>query len=243
MKHSFFLLTTISFFLFSCGQPENPSKINTREIGNENEVLSEEKEFAGLYFPSGSATVAMFRLCDDSGSTSSYLVEDGTNSLDTLYRKILPTSYPYQSIFIKVIGNIKLKENKTKNPAIVVKKVMVVEQKNYRNNCIPYDYWCMGNEPFWQVQISEKENLIDFFDPMMPRFYHFAFSKAVIKGNTTKYIAEDKEAKSKIEITVSKEKCSDGMSEREYNYKSVVVLDGTAYNGCAVSFGDKTITN
>ena len=49
-------------------------------------------------------------------------------------------------------------------------------------------------------------------------------------------ISESK--KNKIIISITKQPCSDGMSEKKYNYKVEVVLNGNKYSGCAIAYGE-----
>lgn len=220
MKKLFLLLLPI-IALFSCSQ-QNPSNGNeavadTSAISSSK--VAQEVELAGLYSKS------RFISCSDN---SELKVAGDTKKLDSLYYNVLPVAYEGQNIFVKLKGTLVSNE-------LTVKEVVLAEEKNEKNTCVPFDYWCMGNEPFWRVQISEKENLIDFYNPMEQKYVHFSFSKPEIKQNSTIYTAEEKGGKHKIKITISPEKCGDGMSERSYSFKSEAVLDGTTFKGCAVS--------
>lgn len=187
---------------------------------NENSQ-AKEVELEGLY------ANHQLMSCTDSEKIT---VTGSVNKLDSLYNRLLPQPYSGQTVYVKVKG---LLASQGTSKELAVKEVLLAEQKNDKNTCVAYNYWCMGNEPFWRVQISEKENLIDFFDPMANKYYHFNFSKPESKQNVTIYTAES--GSNKIKVSITNEKCSDGMSEREYPYTSEVVLNGTTYNGCAVS--------
>ncbi|MGZ4048193.1 MAG: hypothetical protein ACXVNN_02455, partial [Bacteroidia bacterium] len=89
---------------------------------------------------------------------------------------------------------------------------------------------CFGTEPFWQIQISEKENLIDFYDPMEQKTTHFIYSKPEIKDGITTYTSSDK--KDRISIAIKKEKCN-GAIDPQYDYSVLVTLNDKKYNGCA----------
>ena len=114
---------------------------------------------------------------------------------------------------------------------------MKTEFKNYQNDCISFEYWCIGNEPFWQLQISEKENLIDFYDPMEQKTIHFNYIKSENKNESLNYSVKNES--NTIGIKIKKEKCSDGISEKKYNYSVTVILNHKTYKGCAVAFGEK----
>ena len=223
-----------ALLLLGCSQ-NHSTKVNSDNASDSiistGNGVSETVELSGLY------ANHHFTTCDDSRSI---VVNGDVKKLDSIYSILLPDAYSGQSIFVKIKGSVSTTEG---NQSLSVSEILSAEQKNAFNTCISYDYWCMGNEPFWQIQISEKENLIDFYDPMLPKFYHFNFSKAEINGSKTIYTVEDKGSNNKLKITITKEKCSDGMSERNYNFKSEAVLNGTTYNGCAVVFGETLKSN
>lgn len=160
-------------------------------------------------------------------------ITDETKKIDSLYKTLLPAAYAGQSIYLKIKGTLSTQGT---NASLTVTEVLKAEQKNERNTCIPYDYWCMGNEPFWRIQISESEKLIDFYDPMAAKYTHFMYVKPTSQQNSTVYAAETDG--NKIKITITNQKCSDGMSERSYSCKAEVLLNGKTYKGCAVKFGE-----
>ena len=220
--------------LWSCSQNHSnlPNYANAADsMPSKGNSVSETVELSGLY------AKHHFTSCGDS---LRIVVKGDVKILDSIYSNLLPAAYPTQSVLVKIKGSVSTSEG---NRSLVITEILSAEQKNAFNTCTPYDYWCMGNEPFWQIQISEKENLIDFYDPMLPKFYHFDFSKAEINGTETIYTLEDKVSNNKLKITIFKEKCSDGMSDRDYNFKSTAVLNGTIYNGCAIAFGEAPKSN
>ncbi len=231
MKKIIILFCSV-FLLFSCSpNPGNNEAVASKDsLETPVHLLKKMREYKGVYIP------GQFKNAENS---ELYTFSDSVQKkLDSLYNKILPTSYPTQTVNLDFSGVADSFPTNTGFRIYSIERVSM-EMKNAFNSHIPYDYWCMGNEPFWQIQISEKENLIDFYDPMIPKFYHFIFSKAEIREGATLYAAEDKAGNNKIKITITNEKCSDGMSERKYSYKSQVILNGKSYNGCALAFGEE----
>ena len=224
------LLFAVSTFLYSCS--ENNSGKNSATVLDSlpvAEVLSESYELEGLYASS---------FIIDCAKDEKIALMQGNEKLDSLYKVLLPKAYQGQSIYVKLKGTRLSKDGKT--IGFMATEVVAAEQKNQKNTCYAYDFWCLGNEPFWNVQISEKENLIDFFNPMEEKLIHFVYSKPEEKGNSKIYTAENKADGHKIIVTITNGKCSDGMSEREYPCSSKVVLDGTTYTGCAVNSPQNT---
>ncbi len=231
MKKKFFPFSLI-ILLFSCSPNPNNKELsaNKDSLSTAVKTFKVPKEYKGVYHP------GQFK---DAENSELYTFNDSVQKkLDSLYNNILPGHYPNQTVFLNFEGTADSLPTNT-GFRTTLTKLIKMEFKNTKNSVIPYEYWCMGNEPFWQIQISEKENLIDFYDPMIPKFYHFNFSKAEINGGKTIYTSEDKAGSGKIKITITNEKCSDGMSEIKYNYKSEAVFNGKTYNGCAVKYGDK----
>jgi putative lipoprotein len=65
---------------------------------------------------------------------------------------------------------------------------------------------------------------------------HFNYKKSENINNTVRYTSV--EGKNTIEIQIKKEQCSDGMSEKKYNYSVKVKLNENNYSGCAVKYGE-----
>lgn len=213
--------------LFSCCSGNQSS--TSSAIATNSDSLTETKVdnylLEGLYAPS------FILSCTDNQKLS---IKNENKKLDSLYKALLPNAYKDQTIYVKLKGTLFSKNGIATE--FLVDEVIAAEQKNEKNTCLAYDYWCMGNEPFWRVQVSENENLIDFFNPMEAKYYHFTYSKLEDKGKSKVYISENNQDGHKIKVIITTGKCSDGMSEREYAFSSEVILDGVSYKGCAVSF-------
>lgn len=236
MKQLFFVLSIGCVLFVSCRQQINNTGTNPDTSSNKTDSLAETEEYEGLYFPSKPGSSAMLNVCFGKNHNLSYPVEDETNSLDSLYRKSLPNAYPYQTIYVKVKAELIAGGSQAAPYTLRINAVLKAEFKNYQNDCIPYEYWCMGNEPFWQIQISEKENLIDFYEPMEQKTIHFEYVKSQLKNEGIYY--STKNETNSIEIKIKKEKCSDGMTEKKYNYSAVVLLNDKNYSGCAIAQGE-----
>ena len=205
--------------LFSCTQqvgrpPDNtvPGKLDS--VNFKRETSATIKEYNGLYDPSGHT----FRSCDND---MIYYIEDSTGGIDSAIAKI-----DFSTVFMSMKG---YEKHSADENLILVKELITVEQKSYKNTCIAYDFWCFGTEPFWQIEISEKENLIDFYNPMEQKMTHFEYTKPEIKNGITNYISSNKE--NKISIAIKKEKCN-GAIDPQYNYSVQVALNDKKYAGC-----------
>ncbi len=224
MKKTLFLLSPL-LFLLACDintSTENKMPINLDSIKIGRETKPVLKEYQGLY----NIRNFTFKSCEND---SIYSIKDKTGGIDSAIAKI---DY-LGTVFMSMKGY----ETRTpKENSISVTELIKVEQKSYKNTCIQYDYWCFGTEPFWQIQISKKENLIDFYDPMEQKITHFVYSKPEIKNGITYYTTLDKE--NKITISIKKEKCN-GAIDKQYNYSAEVLLNNKKYNGCVIKYGEE----
>ena len=87
----------------------------------------------------------------------------------------------------------------------------------------------LGTEPFWALDVdSNGLRLITPDDTSGIRFPSIA---PTVVADTVVWAGQtDRTA---IEMRVWPEKCSDGMSDREYRYGARVTIAGTVYRGCA----------
>ncbi len=220
MKKIFILY---SLFLFSCTtNVETPKQEDTLVSPEKAEAkkANELKTFKGMYIE------GKFYDCDNNAV---FDVVGSVDKIDSIYKAILKP-YLRQKIVVEFEGVV------IDNSNIIIKKIISAEQKYYKNVCIPYDFWCVGNEPFWQVQISAKENLIDFYDPMNQKYYSFNYMVSKVENKIAIYQAQTKS--DTIKITINKGKCNDGMSDKEYNYSAEILLNGKKFKGCAIKYGE-----
>ncbi|MCB0583146.1 MAG: hypothetical protein KDD10_27960 [Phaeodactylibacter sp.] len=88
-------------------------------------------------------------------------------------------------------------------------------------------YTCMGNEPFWSVQV--KGNEIVFRTPEEgPVSYPY---QAPQQRNGHK-VFSSKTGGSNIEVVIREQGCTDTMSGEKFPYTVEVTRDGKKYRGC-----------
>lgn len=175
----------------------------------------------------------------DCATGKTYRVTDQTGTLDSLYREacqFLP--YDYESVYAVVAGRAgprgTLGYAAEYDGTLDVIRIDTLTPKNMYNICLPYDFWCSGTEPFWSLLISEAEG--GFFLKAMgdKRGRGFPWAAPVRQGDVWKY----RSANQKLSVTIRKEPCSDGMSDREYRYSAELSVDGQTLRGCAVRAGE-----
>lgn len=87
-----------------------------------------------------------------------------------LYRSATQQGYPGQRVVADLRGRLEaLDPGATPTPAglnlngvLVSEELSKVHTKNPHNTCFPCNYWALGNEPSWSLQISEAEGLAEF---------------------------------------------------------------------------------
>lgn len=228
----FFLL----IFIYSCNSPSSQTiqekeKIDTAATIETDTTLITGK-FKGLLQTNFSLTS-----CDYIGEK--YTTNDKTGQLDSVFAVIDRNRGIYPPV-IEVYGQLHRIKGIDYDGELTVDSILSAEGKTYSNTCIPYDFWCMGTESFWNIQISKKENLIDFYDPMEQKNYHFEYSEPKKEKSGMLYSSKNKT--DKISILIKDEACSDGMSERNYKHSVEINLNGNTFKGCAIKYGELIVT-
>lgn len=98
-------------------------------------------------------------------------------------------------------------------------KVLVTENSELPTN--PVNYKIIGTEPFWACEIKGDSVLFSNAEGVH-------ISQIILsKDSALNFTSEN------LRIRLLPEECSDGMSERKYNYKAKVTLDNFSLEGCA----------
>lgn len=221
MKKTILLIAPI-LFLLACNVNTNPQNNTSMQLDSINigrETKPEIKQFHGLY----RAHQSNFLDCE----SGQLFVLKNTSIVDSMYNLILPNAYSDEAMYIEMNASI----DPTDSGSIIYSDNLKAEQKNYKNTCIQSDFWCTGTEPFWVIQISKDEDLIDFYNPMEQKTTHFVYAKPEIKNGTTTYSSTDGE--NKINVVIKKEKCN-GAIDKQYDFSVQVQLNDKKYNGCAL---------
>jgi uncharacterized membrane protein len=123
-----------------------------------------------------------------------------------------------------------------------VTRVDTLQSKNPSNACLPWEFWCHGTEPFWGLQISEAEGGIFLKNIADETGTQYPWDKPKTDGATfwTYETSLSPGSKEMLKIVIKKEKCSNGMSDIEYNYSVAVTRGEETLRGCAVRSGEPT---
>lgn len=212
--------------------------IDTSSIIQESTELSKEiKIYKGLYI-SGNE-LSTFRDCS---TNRIYWLKDESKKLSSAYKKHTNfLNYPYESIYIEVKGYFKGKSNigyaQEYENVLVVSDVLTSKQKSFKTECFNYEFIGLGNEPFWSLEIIPLEKIIALKDVGSDKTYTFPYKPGKLSALSIIYESSN-DKKESIKAIITKEKCSDGMSDRIYNYAVEVTINGRKFKGCAIKKGD-----
>jgi uncharacterized membrane protein len=87
----------------------------------------------------------------------------------------------------------------------------------------------LGTEPFWALDVDSAG--LRFITPDDTSGIRFPPVVPISVGDTVIWAGQAERAA--IEARIWPDKCSDGMSDREYPYAARVTVAGTTYRGCA----------
>ena len=236
-----FLSIAIPCLAFSaCSSPQgnNAAKQEASNPSNTSSVAVNRRPitFKGLYTSEDGARTFL----DCSGNNLYWVIDSA--SLDVPYANALkPLPYPNESVYAEVKGYF---AGKAASGAaaefpnvLVIKSLDKMEAKNFKTDCYAYEFIAVGNEPFWSVDIIPAEQRIILKDVGTNKVTIFPYQPANIGGGVYRFESLN-EQKEKLVIIIREEKCSDGMSDRTYNYSAEVDVNGRTLKGCAIKKGE-----
>lgn len=227
---SCYLIYIILLFFNSCKSGNKPhSRLDSSY------AVTGEKFYEGLI----SVHKGRVLFVECSNGYRSYTVKDESGLLDTFYARAQFQSYPGESVYAELNGILQSAGNisASNDTLLIVKSIINMSPKNFRNTCVPYDYWGVGTEPFWSMQISEQENLIDWKNGSDGITYRFAYLPPIIRNDTIIYHTKEINSPDSLFILIVPRICSDGMSEIVYDYEMIFSYNNQQYMGCAIKWG------
>lgn len=96
------------------------------------------------------------------------------------------------------------------------------------------DFIGVGNEPFWNIEIY-KNGSITMNSPNFKAPVKMPYTDPVVNNDKRQYHVEADG--NKLDISLVRQFCSDGMSDFIYEYKVQVTFNGKKYSGCGSLLG------
>lgn len=199
----------------------------------------EPQNFLGLY--KAGDLQGTFLLCGEDDAR--YVTFDETGALQRNYVRILSNPYPGQNIVAEIKGYQLPYFGSQPLPDgfkgfIVITEIVKLEAKNFRNTCIPFDLWAIGNEPFWQLEASAAEGIIEFHQLGVEKTLNFPFVPLTEADSNAVFSSVNPETGDNIEFSILNEKCSDTMSDKAFRFSVTVNVNGKEFKGCGLTYED-----
>lgn len=249
MQKSLFIGITALFF-FACSERPAPSSnassqtdtaisLAPQQEGQERGVAAPPPAIQSLrgMYRSGSEGASFY----DCAADKTYAVKGRPVELDSLYYEACqPAPYENESVYAVVRGQLTpVPPGQPVDGVLRITGIDTITAKTMFNTCLPFDFWCLGTEPFWGLLISEKETGLFLKDIGRERGRRFAWATPKVQGDSWTYTTSDPATREKVSVIVRKTPCSDGMSDRRYNYAVELRVGEQVLKGCAIRYGER----
>ena len=213
------------------------SKTNTSEKSVTEAVVkpdgtkadTEVKRYIGLF--SYGSKGSFFRPCGR--DSTMWAVMDSSGEMATRYKTVYQYGYDNQSVMAFIDGSLLGKSTNETDNVLKINTLVKLEQKDWDGYCMGFEFVIFGSKPFWAVEISPKEQYIDFNDEANLKYHHFKYVKPVINGDVRTYETVSFDGQETLKIVISKGQCKDDSNPKPYPFSGQVILNGKVYNGCA----------
>lgn len=206
--------------------PENPSNQTIARLAGE-------AVFTGLYTHADEKRTFL-----DCATGKTFWVEDATK---TLGKRALaatePVHYDGEAVWCQVRGKLtgksKIGHAALCDDVLAVSAVDSLAGIGSENMCLKWEFFALGTEPFWKLMVSESTQTIEFEDFGSETAAVFPWVEAEQTGEKWLLNSTNQRDES-IRILIKKEKSSDGMSDREFDYSALVVIGKKKWKGVAI---------
>ena len=240
------LLILFTLVLSAC--QETPKNDVSALVENKRE-LSEEAKANGVELPNqnldinsktvrGLLTVFPGKIgMMDIKNKSLYLINDQTNSINAAFEKaVAPCHYPSETVYAVLTGQFN-GTGEMKLPIFEVSKIDTIAAKTPEfldQIGVPYEFWCQGTEPFWDIEICNAEGGIFYQNVRDGSAYFLPWIAPKKKGNAWVYEIPANQSTPAATLTIKPGKGNDGMSEKTYDYTAELKIKGATLKGVAV---------
>ena len=227
MKNIYLFLYAISLLTACKNDPKPPQQ--TVAVDTKSEADPTIKRYIGLLSHGSKGT--FFRPCGR--DSTRWSVIDSSGEAVKLYKTVYQYGYDNQSVMAFVEASVLGKTADNTDNTLTIKRIQKLEQKDWDGYCMGFEFVIFGSKPFWAVEISPKEQYIDFNDEANLKYHHFKYVKPVIVGDTRTYETVSFDGKETLKIVISKGNCKDDSNPKPYPFSGQVTLNDKIYNGCA----------
>lgn len=254
-------------FIFACGQRDAGSTAvedTIQRVTGKDSALVEPIEpgsidYALIGFYQGQMPCDT---CDGSQQTL-LLKEDGTFMLHDLPRHGNAQPLTQQGVWSLTEGNIILFVDNavagkfnvradtlftTQRQGVVLSdsasRHLALFRKHYANQHPPYKkrmseqalkLYAIGTEPFWNLSIDSAQARFKILDWKEEK--SFLYQNNSSEAGTVRLVARNKNASDSLTVLLTRQFCSDGMSDILFEYRVEVMYKSATYNGCGIADG------
>ena len=208
------------------GQDDDPPAAGLP--GDPAAVIPDAQMLVGLYREEGGRQ--LFVPCGSPSET--YEIVEPDADLTVRYTDATMQGYPGQPVVLELVGALRpdAAARPDRNGELVVARVSRMRAKNPRNTCVPYDFWALGNEPFWSLQVSAAEGVAEF-SRLGASTVRLGYAPPSLEddGRVTRYFFPGEQ---RLKVTFTEEPCTDTMAGNPYGYTAVIEFAGATYRGC-----------
>ena len=157
------------------------------------------------------------------------------------------THQPYQPIYVEVLGHLGPPPSDgfgaDYDRQVTVRELRRagLETRGCAEDLKDILFRASGNEPFWNVQISEN-NIV--FSEMGKPHLTFPYAHPEVSDDRWVFVSKIKKpTQHDIQISITEKRCADTMSGEHFSFTAQVSFDGLKYVGCArEGWPQKTLT-
>ena len=232
MKIIYLFSIVLLLLITACDSKTNTSEKSAIDVSTKpdgTKADTEVKRYIGLF--SYSSKGSFFRPCGR--DSTMWAVVDSSGEMINRYKTVYQYGYNNQSVMAFIDGSLLGKSTNEADNVLKINKLVKMEQKDWDGYCMGFEFVIFGSKPFWAVEISPKEQYIDFNDEANLRYHHFKYVKPVINGEVRTYETVSFDGKETLKIVITKSPCKDDSNPKPYPFGGQVILNGKIYNGCA----------
>jgi uncharacterized membrane protein len=217
---------------------ENPKQDNGQTAGTgvqSNEKLEGTVQIKGLLMQSFGKNGFL-----DYRQNTMYEITDQTNMLDTAYaRAVAPCHYMSESVYAVLTG----KFTRTGSTGFKVFDIMRIDSMvaktpdNVRSTGVPFEFWCFGSDPDWDIEISHYEGGVFYQNASENAAWFCPWIPPAIKGDTWTYdipAGSSTIVTGAMTIKIKKESFTDAKTGKVYDYSVELKVNGKTHKGGAI---------
>lgn len=165
-----------------------------------------------------------------------FKIKDHTGTIMARHAEAcLPVAYTVETTHAVICGTLLGASRANGIQTLNAFRVDTIVAKTAENLDAPFEFWCRGTSPKWDIEICNLEGGIFYQNEGDGTGWFCAWSPPVVNGNKWTYnIPAAQGMNGAITLVIRKEKTSDGVSDKKYDYSAEVTVGGKQLKGVAI---------